>query len=408
MSSLSYCNAVRNAMEDEIDLDMLFHDDTEPSGSQDASHSDGPQLSRLSKHHDVIMRIEAVFETVADALLNERAHITISLTSVSSDTLQDPSVRPRKALFTFPGKTANDAWRFSVIIRLLEIIHESLSDHVILTKRHVSDLYYRDPALFGRQSTVDRYVDHIAAAFSLPRSCLNVTAGVKGLMAGAVVVHRRDGSKIDLTTVQSSILIPNMEEVLSVDLSRVRWVLVVEKEAAFKSIISSQEWQEMMWHAVLVTGKGYPDIATRAMTRFMTVASPQNGFAEPPVFGLVDYDPDGLAILHTYKHGSKKMSEDNAALIVPRIQWLGLHGRAITDVDHTHRNQGLMTLTSRDRHKARKMLEWEASSDQGPQWCRELQVMLMLNLKAEMQIVDSDSSGLINMIKSAAYEDISM
>ncbi|KAH0138848.1 DNA topoisomerase IV, alpha subunit, partial [Aureobasidium melanogenum] len=220
MSSLSYCNAVRNAMEDEIDLDMLFHDDTEPSGSQDASHSDGPQLSRLSKHHDVIMRIEAVFETVADALLNERAHITISLTSVSSDTLQDPSVRPRKALFTFPGKTANDAWRFSVIIRLLEIIHESLSDHVILTKRHVSDLYYRDPALFGRQSTVDRYVDHIAAAFSLPRSCLNVTAGVKGLMAGAVVVHRRDGSKIDLTTVQSSILIPNMEEVLSVDLSR--------------------------------------------------------------------------------------------------------------------------------------------------------------------------------------------
>ncbi|KAH0386392.1 DNA topoisomerase IV, alpha subunit, partial [Aureobasidium melanogenum] len=409
-SLLSYCNAVMDAMEDEIDLDMLFHDGTEPSGSQDTSHSDGPQLSRSSKHHDVIMRIEAVFETVADALLNERAHVTISLTSVSSDTLQDPSVRPRKALFTFPGKTANDAWRFSVIIRLLEIIHESLSDRVILTKRHVSDLYYRDPALFGRQSTVDRYVDHIAAAFSLPRSCLNVTAGVKGLMAGAVVVHRRDGSKIDLTTVQSSILIPNMEEVLSVDLSRVRWVLVVEKEAAFKSIISSQEWQEMMWHAVLVTGKGYPDIATRAMTRFMTVASPQNGFAEPPVFGLVDYDPDGLAILHTYKHGSKKMSEDNAALIVPRIQWLGLHGRAITDIDHTNRNQGLMTLTSRDRHKARKMLEWEqnASSDQGPQWCRELQVMLMLNLKAEMQIVDSDSSGLINMIKSAAYEDSSM
>ncbi|KAG9692067.1 DNA topoisomerase IV, alpha subunit, partial [Aureobasidium melanogenum] len=384
-----------NAMEDEVDVDMLFHDGTEPSGSQDASHSDGPQLSRLSKHHDVIMRIEAVFETVADALLNERADVTISLTSESSDTLRGSSARPRKAVFTFPGKTVNDAWRFSVIVRILEIIHESLLDNVILTKRHVSNLYYRDPALFGRQSTVDRYVDQIAAAFSLPRSCLNVTAGVKGLMAGAAV---------------SSILIPNMEEVLSVDLSRVRWVLVVEKEAAFQSIISSQEWQEMMWHAVLVTGKGYPDIATRAMTSFMTIASPQNGFAEPPVFGLVDYDPDGLAIIHTYKHSSEKMSEDNAALIIPRIQWLGLHSRAITDVDRTHCNQGLMTLTSRDRHKARKMLEWEqnASSDQGAQWCRELQVMLMLNLKAEMQMIDSDSSGLINMIKSAAYEDGSM
>jgi DNA topoisomerase VI subunit A len=56
------------------------------------------------------------------------------------------------------------------------------------------------------------------------------TAGVKGLMAGAVVINRRDGSKIDLANAQSGILVPSMEEVLSVDLSRVRWVLVIEKE----------------------------------------------------------------------------------------------------------------------------------------------------------------------------------
>ena len=42
-----------------------------------------------------------------------------------------------------------------------------------------SDLYYRDPALFGRQSTVDRYVDQIATAFSVPRSCLNVVCALK-------------------------------------------------------------------------------------------------------------------------------------------------------------------------------------------------------------------------------------
>jgi meiotic recombination protein SPO11 len=49
-------------------------------------------------------------------------------------------------------------------------------------------------------------------------------------MAGAVIINRRDGSKIDLANVQSGILVPSMEEVLSVDLSRVRWVLVIEKE----------------------------------------------------------------------------------------------------------------------------------------------------------------------------------
>jgi meiotic recombination protein SPO11 len=146
------------------------------------------------------------------------------------------------------------------------------------------------------------------------------------------------------------------------------------------------------------------------MTRFMTTASPQNGFVEPPVFGLVDYDPDGLAILHTYKHGSKKMSEENAGLVIPMIQWMGLHSRTITDEDHTHRTQGLLALTLRDRHKARNMLEWNqhASSDEAAQWRRELQVMLMLNLKAEMQIVDSGPSGLINMIKNAAYDTSSI
>lgn len=49
-------------------------------------------------------------------------------------------------------------------------------------------------------------------------------------MAGAAVIHRRDGSKIGLTNVQNGVLVPSMEEVLSVDLSRVRWMLVVEKE----------------------------------------------------------------------------------------------------------------------------------------------------------------------------------
>ncbi|THX22808.1 DNA topoisomerase IV, alpha subunit [Aureobasidium pullulans] len=362
-------------MDDEFDHDMLFEFESPvaSSGRRDAFLVDAPQLSRQTKHNDVIAQIEAVFETVADALLNERADITVSLAAHSTSSQDDPSTRGPKATFTFPGKNASDAWRFS---------------------------------LFGKQATVDRYVDQIAAAFAVPRSSLNVTAGVKGLMAGAAVIHRRDGSKIGLTNVQNGVLVSSMEEVLSVDLSRVRWILVVEKEATFQSIISSEFWQEMMWHAVIVTGKGYPDIATRAIARFMSIASPQNGFAEPPVFGLVDYDPDGMAILHTYKHGSKKMSEDNAALIVPTIQWMGLRSRDITDEDHTHRNQGLMPLTRRDRHKARKMLEWEQFSDleEAAQWRRELQVMLMLNLKAEIQIIDSDPSGLAKMIKYAVKD----
>jgi meiotic recombination protein SPO11 len=42
------------------------------------------------------------------------------------------------------------------------------------------------------------------------------------------------------------------------------------------------------------------------------------------MFALVDYDPHGVAILRTYKNGSKRLEhEDNVT--VPGIRWLGIH-----------------------------------------------------------------------------------
>lgn len=99
-------------VKDESDLDMLFGDGSEPSATRAVLNPAGPQLGRPNEHQSVIMQIEAVFETVADALLNERADVTISLTSSSSNESRTISARIPKAIFNFPGKTANDAWRF--------------------------------------------------------------------------------------------------------------------------------------------------------------------------------------------------------------------------------------------------------------------------------------------------------
>lgn len=138
------------------------------------------------------------------------------------------------------------------------------------------------------------------------------------------------------------------------------------------------------------------------MVRFLSQPSPQNGFASPPVYGLMDYDPDGMAILSTYKRGSSKFSHENESLTVPGMQWLGLRSKHIIDDDTTHQSQGLMPLTRRDRHKARKMLEQDWADGDGDDvgWRHELQVMLMLNLKAELQVLDAFPEGLISVIKS--------
>jgi meiotic recombination protein SPO11 len=99
-------------VKDESDFDMLLDHSPDISDNQNVISLVGPQLGRPNKHSGAITQIEAVFETVADALLNERADVTISLISISSNEPRDSSVKTPKSVFTFPGKTANDAWRF--------------------------------------------------------------------------------------------------------------------------------------------------------------------------------------------------------------------------------------------------------------------------------------------------------
>lgn len=52
-------------------------------------------------------------------------------------------------------------------------------------------------------------------------------------------------------------------------------------------------------------------------------------------------------------------------------------------------NEGLLKLTKRDRRLAARMLQREMCQENGEEeeWRRELQIMLMLNKKAEIQII---------------------
>ena len=120
----------------------------------------------------------------------------------------------------------------------------------------------------------------------------------------------------------------------------------------------------------------------------------------PPIYALSDHDPHGLSILSTYAHGSASLAHQNETLAVPDVRWLGVK---LDDVIATQRQQhgesgsdaaGIMTLTKRDRRLAKSMLatnpafEGSVHSD----WRRELQCMLFLNVKAEIQILGGGDS----------------
>ncbi|KAK5728580.1 endodeoxyribonuclease [Elasticomyces elasticus] len=349
----------------------------------DASKNSKSNVATLSM--SPLEKITVVFEQIADEMVEREPEIAITLNVrpriapqiISSDVTARPDVKVRR--ICFPGKTAEEAWRFT---------------------------------LFGSQTHVDRYVDDIAFTFNVPRSALNVTAVAKGLVVGALSICRRDGSVTNAAVDRDGILIPSLKDLLSIDLQAVKWILVIEKEASFRSIAASSFWDTVASEGVLITGKGYPDIATRALLRYLCTPSPHNGFASPPCYALVDFDPDGLAIMSVYKHGSAALAHESADLRVPQLQWLGLRSEhMLLGGDSTHASQGLLTLTARDRSKARKMLERDVDGNgieeaERAEGRRPLQVMLMLNIKAELQLLDAAPGSMTQLLDQELHMSV--
>ncbi|KAH0542284.1 hypothetical protein FGG08_003311 [Glutinoglossum americanum] len=296
----------------------------------------------------IIAKVESVFESIVDSILEDQKKLTITLRSRGRVTDQGldhesrsirPASRHRKREVSFPGGTPKEAWKFTVLVRILQLIHEALISGVVTTKR---DMYYKDPALFLRQDVVDKHVDDIACTFGVERGFLNVelvpvkVAAAKGLVAGALKLMKKDQSTLDYASGDEA--------------------------------------------------KGYPDISTRAFLRLLSRAKPtasQNAFL--PIYALVDFDPDGLGILSTYKYGSVALAHENAQLTVSSIRWLGVRSGDLQG-GSTDEVQGLLGLSARDRGKALKMLGNEVFAEEF-EWRREMQVMLFLNFKAEIQVM---------------------
>ncbi|KAH7396225.1 Spo11/DNA topoisomerase VI subunit A [Pyrenochaeta sp. MPI-SDFR-AT-0127] len=364
----------------------------------------------------IITRIESMLERIVDSLLEEDRSLTITLKSRAAlsrrrttnidEYGQIPEAKTRD--ISFPGASAQEAWNFTVLLRILELVHGSLIDNTIMTKR---DLYYRHAKLFVKQSVVDRYVDDLACTLGVTRSQLNVTATAKGLVAGNFNIIQEHGHRVECMKEKDGMLVPKIADNDILDLKAVQWILVIEKEATFRSILSCSQWETLGSNGIVLTAKGYPDLASRKFLRLLVDHAPHI-----PVYALMDLDPDGIAILATYQYGSYRLAHEAAgvpnetpSLSLPNIHWLGVKSHHIsrTPVDESDTDtnvmpelQGLMKLTVRDRTRAARMLEWDLCTEDGPEqgWRQELQMMLVLNIKAEMQILDELPCGLVSWV----------
>ncbi|GBF63711.1 meiotic recombination protein [Trichophyton mentagrophytes] len=304
----------------------------------------------------------------------------------------------RTYTYSWPGKTAQEGWRFGVLTRILGLISEAIKGGFISSKR---DIFYQDPVYFGSQRLVDRYIDDIAFTLDVDRAALHVAAAAKGATGGNFSITLKNGSSIQVGACTEGILIPRIHEIEGIDISGISWILVIEKEAVFHRLITSGYHNaSAVGSGILLTGKGYPDLSSREFLRLLSRHEACNSkmiSSPPPIFILVDSDPDGMAIMSTYKYGSMAQVHRNADLNVPSIQWVGLQASEMMSAANHTDISSLVPMSQRDRKKAEAMLKRNPSfAEDGPEptWRKELQSLLVMNLKAELEILYELDGGM--------------
>ncbi|KAI8142573.1 Spo11/DNA topoisomerase VI subunit A [Fennellomyces sp. T-0311] len=259
----------------------------------------------------------------------------------------------------------NNIKKFTRRLRVLQIMHESIVQNVVVSKR---DIFYRDVELFETQKVVDDIVTGWSHCFNVPRSTLHVTASSKGLIYGAASITLKNGRKLDCTASvhtddsfcsdEQGILIPPVNQITHVD-SAATFVLIIEKEASFRHLVSTG-FARAFPNGILITGRGYPDIATRHLLKYLSIYHEQL-----PLLAFVDYDPYGLEIYSVYKWGSRAQAFDAPNLAVPKTQHIGLTSK--DRLKYNIPDQAFMPMTPRDRRKAVIMTSGRTNMDESSQ-----------------------------------------
>ncbi|KAH6611534.1 DNA topoisomerase IV [Trichoderma cornu-damae] len=318
----------------------------------------------------VISRIESILESMLDCV-SEGRELTIDFV-VSSKSGHGPKE------VHFPGRSAQEATKFArprcsgfgdgvdqavSLARLL--CNRTMLDVDMTISTKTSHIFYQHQELFVKQRTVDELVDSLALALGVHRDDLNIVASSKGVFSGPLSIRLQDNTVVGPAT----------------------------RDAA----------------------KGYPDMLTCSFLQLMRFQCPQI-----PIFVLSDYDPDGLNIFRCYRFTPDMVTRETGAA-APAIRWLGIKSQDLLEreghlgvptttslqppdsqsseesagskasISSIECREPISALSPRDRKAAVGVLEKLQDFRDDPEIAelqRELQVMLMMSVKAEIQWLD--------------------
>lgn len=108
--------------------------------------------------------------------------------------------------------------------------------------------------------------------------------------------------------------------------------------------------------------------------------------------------------MQTYRFGSIALAHEGAST-VPEMIWMGLR---LSDVSVGGTDdEALMPLTAVERERIRAMLARQTANPDGQdgECFAELQKMLMLNVKAEIQLLEERPGGLLHWIEMSIMRE---
>ncbi|KAI4315466.1 hypothetical protein L6164_028272 [Bauhinia variegata] len=198
-------------------------------------------------------------------------------------------------------------------------------------------------------------------------------ASSRGLIAGRLLLQEPGKEAVDCSLCGSSgheiSGDLNLLESLSLK-TDARYLIIVEKHAIFQRLTEDRFFHQIP--SIIITAKGYPDIATRFLLHRIS-----RGFPDLPILALVDWNPAGLAILCTFKFGSIGMGLE-AYRYACNVKWLGLRG----DDLHLLPEQSLVPLKPRDLQIAKSLMSSEILQEN---YKEELTLMVQNGRRAEIE-----------------------
>ncbi|CAH0603282.1 unnamed protein product [Chrysodeixis includens] len=276
---------------------------------------------------------------------------------------------------------SEDKTRFNTIVFVLTKVHELLSKNLTVTRR---ELFYQNVVRLRNQANLDVAVRDVCCLLETPPWSLGIVATAKGLVAGPLTMHHRDGSVLDCMSA-GGVLIPQDIVGIKEFKSTAKYILVVEKDAIFQKLLDEGALVRL-GPVIIITGKGYPDVCTRQLLCRLCSELRLQALA------LVDGDPHGYEIFLTYKYGSLAQSHLSSSLACTSLLLLGARFNDVMTLSST---EARLPLTELDKRKLRNLMKRPyLETPVGVRIREELSVMLSSGAKAEIEALAPTAAAL--------------